>query len=411
MDDQWEMMNKRLMQIEEETRKKVEQLNQELAEKDNIIQQLSANIEELTLQQTSKGPVASDSDKVRALKEQLGVFQEINKQLETEKRALGTELKELKEKGAISDELNEQLTLLHKKSKQLESEKHALETELTDLKGKGAQPSELLEKFNALLEENKLLYTERESFETQIRQLKEKGPSAVESGKPGSAETFDAEKKALQQQLNDTVAENKKLTKDLEDINKELDEIFANNKEQSQKIEELEAALAQVSVAAPPISAPPPPPPPPAPSPLPQKAAPVLPQMRTLAPPPGTSTTPPPPPKVAPSMPKPIAAVAPPPLSPAPRAAPAPSAPTISKYFAFNNGVFLPIDKKPQGIILECNIKDRLWILTIEPNVSFLDKNKALRVARSLPATGMKSSDGRDKVGVGFELKIFGEFS
>jgi len=411
LDDQWEMMNKRLMQIEEETRKKVEQLNQELAEKDNIIQQLSANIEELTLQQTPKGPAASESDKVRALKEQLGVFQEINKQLETEKRALGTELKELKEKGAISDELNEQLTLLHKKSKQLESEKHALETELTDLKRQGAQPSELQEKFNALLEENKLLYTERESFETQIRQLKEKGPSAVESGKPASAETFDAGKKALQQQLNDTVAENKKLTKDLEDINKELDEIFANNKEQSQKIEELEAALAQVSVAAPPISAPPPPPPPPAPSPLPQKAAPVLPQMRTLAPPPGTSTTPPPPPKVAPSMPKPIAAVAPPPLSPAPRAAPAPSAPTISKYFAFNNGVFLPIDKKPQGIILECNIKDRLWILTIEPNVSFLDKNKALRVARSLPATGMKSSDGRDKVGVGFELKIFGEFS
>jgi phage shock protein A len=409
LDDQWEMMNKKLMQIEEETRQKVDHLTQELAEKDNIIQQLSANIEELTLQQGSKTAAAPESDKLRALKEQVGVFQEINKQLETEKRALETEVKDLKEKGAISDELNEQLTLIHKKSKQLESEKLALEAELTELKGKGANPSELQEKFNALLEENKLLYSEKESLESQIRQLKEKAPSAVESGKPGSAESFETEKKALQQQVQNLEAENKKLTRDLEDINKELDEIFANNKEQSQKIEELEATLAQVSAVTPSITAPPTPPPlpPQAPSPPPQKAASLLPPLRTLAPPPGSPPIPAQ--KAAPPMPRPLAAVAPPSFSSAPRAAPAPSAPTISKYFIFNNGAFLPTDKKPQGIILEINVKDRLWILTIEPSVSFLDKNKALRVARSLPATGMKGPDG-DKVGVGFELKIFGEF-
>lgn len=370
MDDQWEMMNKKLAQIEEETRKKVEHLTEELAEKDNIIQQLNANIEELTLQQGAKGSATPESDKLRALKEQVGVFQEINKQLETEKRALETEVKELKEKTAISDELNEQLTLLHKKSKQLESEKLTLENELKELKGKG--------------------------------------PSTVEPGKLGSAESSDAEKQALRQQVQTLEAENKKLVKDLEDINKELDEIFANNREQSQKIEELEALLAKVSSEAPTTTVPPPPPSmPPEPSPPPQKATSVLPQLRTLAPPPGASQ--PPPPKPTPTALKSIAAVTPPPLIPKPKAPPMPSASTISKYFVFNNGAFLPVDKKPQGIILECNVKDRLWLLTIESGVSFLDKNKALRVARSLPAMGMKSPDG-EKVGVGFELKIVGEF-
>ena len=467
MDAQWDIMNKRLVEIEEETRKKVERLNQELAEKDSIIQQLTANIEELSLGQSSQTAASSESSELineyqakiasfdqerekyeaeistlneklsnlekqvrdsgsvsaqtNALKEQLGVFQEFNKQLETEKNSLENELKELKEKEATPAELPAQLSALQEINKKLEIERQGLETELQLLKEKPTGTEDLNSEINKLREENQQLLTEKENLEGKIATLEENLQKETEEPKEkpesdisglqeensnlkNEIQTFQNEKENLLQQIQTLqaqaesksieepehdalLAENQKLKKDLEDLNKELDEIIANNRDQAQKIEELEATLASVSVKE---SAPP----------APKTPSPATPPMAKPKPPTGPSPVPAPAKKPSPGVPSMPKAI---PISPT-----KPSAPATSKYFSFSNGVFVPTDKKPQGIILECNTKEKLWILTIEPTVTFLDKNKALRVARSLPTTGFKI--GVEKFGIGFQLKIYGEF-
>ncbi|MHA1279181.1 MAG: hypothetical protein ACTSQ8_18455, partial [Candidatus Helarchaeota archaeon] len=142
MDKQWELMNQRLVELEEQTRQKVEKLQSELNEKDTIIQQLNAEIEQLktqtavgenttelkTLIEQYQNQIANfdqekerylneitelnqkvnnlqsqlqasvgSSEKLQAMEEQLGVLQEMIKQLEEEKRELAHELETLKE--------------------------------------------------------------------------------------------------------------------------------------------------------------------------------------------------------------------------------------------------------------------------------------------------------------------------
>lgn len=347
MDDQWEIMNKRLQEIEEETRKKVERLNQELAEKDSIIQQLTANIEELTTGQTPPAPIPSESSNlINEYQAKIASFDQEREKYEAE----------------IS-KLNEKLG--------------AMEQPAQDSSGAADEINALKEQVGALEELVRQLKIEKSSLETELRELKEKGPDLAETPAISSAKPEYAE----------ILSENEKLKKDLEEINKELDEIMESNRDQSQKIEELEALL--VSVSSKESISPAPEEPLPTTQPIPQ---------------PKPATRPP----LAPAPSKKVSAR----TSPVPKATPISATHTTALttiiYFSYSNGAFIHADIKPEGIILECNIKEKLWILTIEPTTSFLDKNKALRIVRSLPATGFKI--GNEKVGVGFELKIYGEF-
>ena len=409
MNNQWERINERLIQLEEQTRVKV-------AEKDKIIQQITAELDQVKAQMSSGGTEeilkeyqaqiatfdaekqkmmneitglnqqisnlqsqlqssAASVDQTQAIQEQLGVFQEMIRQLEAEKRDLMKEIQEMKETPSGSAELEQTVKEYQEIIKQLEAEK--VKAELKAVKSdavSGAEPSAELQKLEGI---NSQLQEEKELLEAQIADLKK--DLEEQANQLSQVDALRSEKDTLlqqvktlelqiqtqssgQQQLETLQNDNQNLKASLDKTEKELDDLVRINREQAEKIAALESTLA--------------------------------------------------PPTPAPTAPAPAPAPVPAPVRPAPTPAPAPR-PTVApggvQYFKFSHETFLRSPSKPQGIILELDQANEKWILTIEPGTSFLQKNNALRAGRALSANGWPTPEGR-KIGKGYEIIIHGEY-
>jgi len=70
---------------------------------------------------------------------------------------------------------------------------------------------------------------------------------------------------------------------------------------------------------------------------------------------------------------------------------------------------FLLVKQKPdEGIVLIMDGQERKWLLTWDPNASFIDRRTAERRARSIAKSGWPLPGGA-RLGMGFEFEIQGE--
>ena len=77
-------------------------------------------------------------------------------------------------------------------------------------------------------------------------------------------------------------------------------------------------------------------------------------------------------------------------------------------YFKFNKDKYIKAPKKAENISLELDSVNNTWIIIIDSKVPFIEKNKALRLARSLPVSGIRLPNGT-LIGKGSRLTIIGE--
>ncbi len=454
-------MNRRLVELEEQTRVKVGKLEMEISQKDALIEQLNTQVAQLlgqsvatpdnaeleTLvkqyqaqiaafdqekekylgeitelnQKVNKLQVemqnsASASEKLQPMQEQLGVYQEMIKQLEDEKRELSEEVRALKEAQGGASEQDEQLGVYQEMIKQLEDENRELSQEVTALKGTQGGATEVDEQLGVYQEMIKQLEDEKRELEKQLQEsktevgtgqdeelealkqnvteLKEEKNALEEKmseiQKENATlnsdiqnfgalnENLEAEKERLlqkvqalesqsqtqatsQQELDQLKIENQKLTTEIDNLNRELDELMKINRDQTARITQLEADLVAATAAGPAPSVP---------------AAPSAPTAQ--------------------------------PVSAPTQAAPRTAAGGV-RNFGFADGNFVETSGKSAGINLELDENSQTWTLTIEPGTGFLQKNQVLRAARSITISGLKASDG-SRLGKGYELKVIGEY-
>ena len=69
---------------------------------------------------------------------------------------------------------------------------------------------------------------------------------------------------------------------------------------------------------------------------------------------------------------------------------------------------FVKVPKKADYINLELDSINNQWMISIDPKVTLIEKNKALRIARSLPVLGFRLPNGK-LVGKSGGLTIIGE--
>ncbi|MHA1264471.1 MAG: hypothetical protein ACTSRS_04470 [Candidatus Helarchaeota archaeon] len=449
MEDQWELMNKRLIELEEATRLKVEKLNAQLGEKDMIIQRLTSEIEQLKESASSRG-----GEQIQEMQEQLNVYQEMIKQLEAEKRELQNELQAAQEKAGSSDEQAEQIGVLQEMIKQIEAEKRELQNELQTAQEKAGSSDEQAEQIGVLQEMIKQLEAEKRESEALVTKLRDevkkleaekikaelkavkgeaKTPTEVSSQYEATITNLTEEKSLLEAQVEDLKkeleeqankilqdqgavrskleeentklkneiqnlkdqistlntqaaqaaeyeskvkalqSENEALKKSITEVEKDLDELVEINRNQAEKIEKLEQDLIAATSKAEAVAVIQHPPPS---HPSPQVTAPVA---RPQVTPTSTMTV------------------------------SAPQAGGI-RYFTFKNDTYVPTTGPSPDITLTLDEKAGKWHLSIAPGTSFLTKNKALRLARSLPNTGWKDPKTNERLGKDFEIEIEGEY-
>ncbi|NVM52185.1 MAG: DUF4164 family protein [Candidatus Helarchaeota archaeon] len=394
MDDQWEMINKRLIELEEQTQVKVDKLKAEMAEKDNLILQLKAEHEELS----AKASSPSSDAQIQALNEQIGVFQEMIKQLETEKRELQTEIQAHKDKEkGYSSEQAEQIGVFQEMMKQLEADKRDLQAELQEIKDKTSSSADIEQQLAEYQEIITQLEADKVKAELQAAKSQEGSPAEASSGiqqlqeentnlrnqiqdlnnqiknfervetnlmqkyqnleSQIQAQTTPPDQlNTLNQQIATFQSENQRLKSELDNVNRELDKLIQINRDQSQKMEKLESDLISATSA--------------------PAAAPAVAPTRV-----------------------------------------APQSTLSSKdynlgthYFGYSNGAFLPTAGKSPDISLILDNDAEKWFLSVEPGISFLIKNTALRAARSLPVSGWKEPKTGRRIGKGYELVVKGEY-
>lgn len=425
LEDQWEFMNKRLIELEEATRVKVAQLTAQLEEKDAIIQQLNDQIAQISMDSGSSG-------QSQDLEEQLGVFQELIKQLEAEKRELQTELQQAREQTGGTTEQTEQLEVFQEMIKQLDTEKRELQGKIDEYQAMikqltaekiqaelkavkagstaeapGSDMQKLEEIILQLQEEKSALTAQVEDLQQEVstknQQITEaKGVNQKLTDQDAQINSLKSKLTALEtekaslisqiqtlqsqvtspdsiQQLESLKEENEQLKTSLADVEKELDDLVKINRDQSERVTKLEQALLQAGSIPQPV-------PTAVPKPIPT-ATPVTP---TAVPKPVPTVTP-------------VAQLTPTPTPPKP------SAGSI-RYFTFKNETFLPAQGKSPDITLTLDEIAQKWTLTIAPGTPFLVKNKALRVARTLPNSGWRDPKTNQKIGQDFQIEIIGEF-
>ncbi|MFX1296028.1 MAG: hypothetical protein ACFFD2_14410 [Promethearchaeota archaeon] len=330
MGQQWDLMNKRLMELEKQMQQKLEKLETELTEKNNIIQQLTAELEQLRV------PAAPASiDLINSVKEYQALIADFDK----EKEKYLTEIIELNQKinflqksleeyaNAVENAQNieKELSGFQKKIKELENEKQELSKELQNLKEKQG---------NSIKQEDKL------GVNQKIIKHEELDQALSESHK-------------LKQKNEVLIAENQNLKSDIEKLHNEMDELVKISHQKSERINTLETKLL---------------------------STPQIATKEKTSPPEQVST---------PNEPQTLA--------------------HGKRNFEFVKGKFVETTNRSNEINLELDEKAKKWILTINSSVDFLKKNKALRVARSIPKSGWKSPD-RHFIGKGYDLEIIGEY-
>ncbi|NVM53990.1 MAG: hypothetical protein HWN66_09850 [Candidatus Helarchaeota archaeon] len=339
-------MNNRSINLEKQTRAKVEKLSMEIAERDHKIQQLTTELEQLTAILPSVSTVSTSADMVVLIKEHQNKIDKIEGErlqyLQVIKR-LKDEKQKLKE-GDYS-EIEKELDEVRKTAQQLQKEKKNLGNKVSKLQRQIEHLNVQLTYVETYKTKSEVLVEDKKELLQQIKTLEGRIKTqtvAQEDLKRALQETEEKLKRTLQD-LDEIRQKNWKINLELEQVKTELSKSRDLNESQADKIKLLKLQLIAAG------------------------------EIETSA---SNST--------------------------------GTSIPIQKKYFDFVKNLFVNVSRKPDGIILELEPLKRRWILTIGSQISVVEKNKALRVARSIPGTGLRIPNGTI-VGKGYELIVTGE--
>lgn len=322
----------------------IENLKKELTDRDSIIQQLRKNI---SINMESIARLRAEKGEIE---EKVGInnLRGIISRLYDEKKDLETKNTSLKEKIDNFAEMEKELKNFKEITHQLQEEKVALESKQSSLEGKVIELQKERENLIVQLSQLEKFTTENESLEREKGILLQQVTSFEELVKTLTASQENS--RQFLQELEEIKQKNDILQRENQNLKTKLDDV------KSELDESLELHQFQAD------------------------------KIRTLES------------KLVTASKTPINT----------KISSATSETKVKQYFNYVKDEFVKGSKKYDGIKLELDSLKRKWIITIGPKVSLIEKNKGLRLARSLTTSGLRITNGK-LVGKGFNLTIIGE--